>query len=239
MTKHEVFADEQPAVAKQLMLDGTIKTAQDDVGYPFRIDTSNVAIVLSWTCMSNGVMVSSVDDMKTVKIATNQVLHAGFNNMQLCTSLLISGLLACAFTISINGHVIPPLIVDIIPAMKQSKGSSSDDFCKENGDVTTETIVSLAMPRISYILKNYTKIFIEGADMLKGLLSCVRVEKHTLMTLEDDNILQLDPKYNVVHKAIGTDYFFKAFLIKHSENDRTIAVYHCAHIGSHITGVSE
>ena len=54
--------------------------------------------------MLNDVMVSSVDDMKTVKIATNQVLRAGFNNMRLCTSLLISGLLACAFTISINGR---------------------------------------------------------------------------------------------------------------------------------------
>ena len=122
--------------------------------------------------------------------------------------------------------VIPPLIVDIIPAMKRSKGSSSNDFCKENGDITTETIASLAMPHISYILKNYTKIFIKGADVLKGLLSCVWEEKHTLMTLEDDNILQLDPKYNAVRKAIGTDYFFKEFLIKHSENYRPIAVYH-------------
>ena len=134
--------------------------------------------------------------------------------------------------------MVAPLIVDIIPVMNRTKGNDSDDFNKRNGDVSINTAWKLIMPRISYVLKHYTKIIIEGADVLMGFMKVIRLEKHIIMTLEDEDISRLDPEYNNVRSVIGDDYFFKAFLVTHSGSGRTVALYHCAHIGSHIAGVS-
>jgi hypothetical protein len=234
------FADEQVKENNRLMKEGNINTCQDDIGHPFRIDTSNVAIVSSWTRTSNSIMVSSTDEMMSVSMTRNQVLRAGVNDTRICISILVLGLLASAFVTSINGSkIVSPLIIDMIPSMKRTKGSSSDDFSMKNGDVSIQAIRSMVTDRISYILKHYDKIFADGADVLKGFMSCICLEKHIVVTLEDEDILRLDPKYNEVRSVIGSDYLFKAFLITHSESGRIIALYHCAHIGSHIGGVSE
>jgi hypothetical protein len=239
---HE-FAEEQLEIAKEMMIDGIIKTSQDDVGFPFCLNTLDVAICSSWTRPSNESTVTSVDGMMPVFMTMNQVLRAGFrteNGTSLIRlTLLILGLIASAFVTSVNGRdVIAPLIVDIIPVMNRTKGNDSDDFRKENGDVSINTAWQLIMPRISYLLTHYNKIIIEGADVLMGFMRCIQLEKHIIMTLEDEDISRLDPEYNKVRTAIGDDYYFKAFLVTHSRTGRTVALYHCAHIGSHIGGVS-
>lgn len=244
MQANHEFAEEQAEMAKQFMLEGTIKTAQDDVGFPFRIDTSDVAICSSWTRTSNDVVVTTVDEMNPVSMTMNQVLRAGVRTEQgtsrIRLTLLILGLLASAFLISVNeGDMIAPLIVDTIPVMNRTKGDDSNDFRKESGDVSIQTAWPLILLRISYILKHYTKIFIEGNEVLEGFMRCVLLEKHVFLTLKDEDISRLDPGYNKVRTAIGDDYLFKAFLITHSESGRTIALYYCAHIGSHIGGVRE
>ena len=126
------FANEQVDTTKKLMLEDKINTAQDDVGHPFRRRTRTVAIVSSWTRPSNNIMVSSVDEMMPVNMTLDQILRAGCNNLRVCISVLVLGLIASAFTTSVNGSdMIAPLIVDMIPAMNEQKDPVQVTFARK------------------------------------------------------------------------------------------------------------
>ena len=146
------------------MSDGKIKTVQDDVGFPFRIDTSDVAYVSSWTRPSNDVMVNKVDEMKVIEMSRNQILRAGYRSdllngqPRLCLSCLIAGMFASAFSFDKTA----PLIVDLVPGIDRKKGSFNEDFCEENGNVSIIPCMPLAKERMKYILYHYSKIFTEG-----------------------------------------------------------------------------
>ena len=66
MPENPAFADKQLMSAKQLMSTNLVKTAQDDVGAQFRIPTTNTAIITSWPCPSNEIMVESVEEMRAI-----------------------------------------------------------------------------------------------------------------------------------------------------------------------------
>ena len=235
------FADQQVDIAKLLMTQRKINTAQDDVGSPFRIDTLDVAFVSSWPRPSNEYMVSNVSEMKVVDMSRNQVLRAGYRRdcpngpMRVCLSYLIAGMFASAFTDGKRS----PLIVDSIPVINRKKGSTSDDFCADNGHVNIEPAMPLTMELMKYILRNYGKIFSEGSDVLKGWMHCIREEGHFVMTLEDDDLKRIDPEYDINRSKEACEFMFNAMLICHCVTKRTIVLYHCVQISSSIGGVSK
>ena len=239
--ENQSFADDQNDVVKQLMLEGTIKTAQDDVGHPFRIRSSNIAIVNLWTRASNDIMVSSVEEMTTIHPTTSQLLRAGVNcdkrvgPPRMCLSLLIAGLKASAFMI----ENIAPLIIDLIPGINRIKGTTcGDDFDERNGSVEVRQVMPLAMPRMKYILQHYSKILSEGKDVWDAWMECIRQEGHIVMTLDDAQISLLDPEYKKWRSILGGDDVFRSILIKHRETGKIIALFNSIQIASNIGGVS-
>ena len=245
-----------------------IATAQDDVGSPFRLDTSDVAFVSSWTRPSNDVMETEVDRLVPVEnMSTSQVLRAGYRSdlpngqTRLCLSYLIAGLFLSSFVStrkdflcniaaagplpsddSINNRnddLIAPLIVDLIPAMDRRQGSTEEDFCEDNGSVSIHPVLPLVMKRVSYILRNYSKIFSEGNDVWDAFLRCVFEEGHTVKVLSDVDIAALDVHYDDLRqKSLSNVNMLKAILIKHKESSRTSVLFNCMQISSTIGGVS-
>ena len=118
-----------------------VATAQDDVGSPFRLDTSDEAFVTSWTRPSNDIMVTEADRLVPIEnMSTSQVLRAGYRSdlpngqTRLCLSYLVAGLILSSFvrprrdflcntgvnlTNIQNDDLIAPLIVDMIPALER------------------------------------------------------------------------------------------------------------------------
>ncbi len=211
------------------------------MGHPFRVVTRNIAIVNSWTRPSNDIMISSVEEMKTVYPTTSQLLRAGVHSDKevgqplLCLSLLIAGLKAAPFMI----EQIAPLIVDLIPAVNRIKGTTRNgDFDELNGNVNIGPIMELAMSRMSYILRHYSIILSEGQDVWNAWISCIRREGHIVMTLEDQHISALDPAYKQWRSILGGDDVFRSILIKHCVSGKIIALFNSFQIASNIGGVS-
>ena len=186
-------------------------------------------------------MVSSVNEMMTIDMSSNQILRAGYQNIngtnetRLCLSILIAGLFASAF---ITNKRKAPLIIDMIPLMNRIKGTPDEDFCKKNGRISIKDGEPLIKERARYILKNHNKIFSEGDEVWKVWLKSIQEDKHIVMTLEDAHLKRIDPEFGINREKEGCGFLFKAMLIRHSETKRTIALYHCAQIASTIGGVS-
>ena len=207
-------------MAKHLLKNRTIATAQNDVGSSFRIDTTDEAFVSSWMRPSNDIMVTDIDKMIPMEnMLTNQVLRAGCRSdlpnrqTRLCLSYMIAGMFASAFLRSRgdlsndsstgiieslsnlrDDDLIAPLIVDLIPVIDRSKGMTEEDFCDDNGNVSIHPGMPLAMKRMSYILCHYSKIFSEGDDVWEGFMHCICKEGHTVKVLSDKDIAVLDPQ---------------------------------------------
>ena len=220
---------------------GIVNTVQDDVGHPFRVVTRNIAIVNSWTRPSNDIMISSVEEMKTVYPTTCQLLRAGVHSDKedgqplLCLSLLVAGLKAAPFMI----EQIAPLVVDLIPAVNRIKGMTRrDDFDEMNGSVHIGPIMQLAMSRMSYILQHYSIILSEGQDVWNAWIACCRQEGHIIMTLDDEHISVLDPEYKQWRSILGGDDVFRSILIKHCVSGNIITLFNSFQIASNIGGVS-
>jgi len=222
------------------MSDGKIKTVQDDVGFPFRIDTSDVAYVSSWTRPSNDVMVNKVDEMKVIEMSRNQILRAGYRSdlpngqPRLCLSYLIAGIFASAF----SNDITSPLIVDLVPGIDREKGSFNEDFCEENGNVSIVPCMPLATERMKYILNHYSKIFTEGKDVWDGFLNCIHDERHIVKILDDEDINRLDVQYDSMRRRSGSTKMFRAILVQHRVTGKTIVLYNCWQVSSTIGGVS-
>ena len=221
------------------MSDGKFKTVQDDVGFPFRIDTSDVAYVSSWTRPSNDVMVNKVDEMKVIEMSRNQILRAGYRSdisngqPRLCLSYLIAGMFASAF----SNDKTSPLIVDLIPGIDREKGSFNEDFCEGNGNVSIVPCMPLAKERMKYILYHYSKIFTEGKDVWDGFLDCIREERHIVKILDDEDINMLDAQYDSMRRRSGSTKMFRAILVQHQVTDKTIVLCNCWQVSSIISGV--
>jgi hypothetical protein len=222
------------------MSDGKIKTVQDDVGFPFRIDTSDVAYVSSWTRPSNDVMVNKVDEMKVIEMSRNQILRAGYRSdlpngqPRLCLSYLIAGMFASAF----SNDKTAPLIVDLVPGIHREKGSYNEDFCEENGNVSIVPCMPLAKERMKYILDHYSKIFTEGKDVWDGFLDCIRDERHIVKILDDEDINRLDVQYDSMRRRSGSTIMFRAILVQHRDTGQPFVLYNCWQVSSTIGGVS-
>ena len=234
------FANAQVEIAKNLMSDGKIKTVQDDVGFPFRIDTSDMAYVSSWTRPSNDIMVTNVDEMKDIEMSRNQILRAGYRSdisngqPRLCLSYLIAGMFASAF----SNDKTSPLIVDLIPGIDREKGSFNEDFCEGNGNVSIVPCMPLAKERMKYILDHYSKIFTEGKDVWDGFLGCIREERHIVKILDDADMNMLDAEYDSMRMRSGSTKMFRAILVQHQVTDKTIVLCNCWQVSSTIGGVS-
>ena len=239
------FADKRLMSAKQLMVEGRIQTSLDDVGSPFRIPTTNTAIVTTWPRPSNENMVESTEEMKAVEcMSLNESLRAGYRRdtddgpVRLCLTYLILGLLASAFVTIVADQKIAPLVVDLIAVHNRKKGRKSEDFSEENGSVSIEHGKSLAMDCVRYILLHYDKIYAEGAETMDAFMECSRDDGHIVMTLEEEDLNELDSEYDDLRERFNAGNSFKAVLIYHRERKQTIALYHCIQIASTIGGVS-
>ena len=158
-----------------------IATAQDDVGSPFCLDTSDEAFVTSWTRPSNDIMVMEADRLVPVEnMLTSQVLSAGYRSdlsngqTRLCLSYLVARLDLSSFvrprrdflcntgvtgplesddlTNIRNNDLIAPLIVNMIPTIERMQGLTEEDFCDDNGRVSILPVMELVMKCLSYIL---------------------------------------------------------------------------------------
>jgi hypothetical protein len=244
-----LFADNQHESAKELMSNGVVQTSQSDVGFPFRSDKRDIAFVTSWTRPSNDIMVSRPEDMKPIEdMSLEQTLCAGIRSdlpdekKRVCLSYAIAGLFASSFlmdTVVDNEAIkIPPLIVDMIPLFDRKIGSTEEDFCVKNGSVDISHGLPIIKKRISYILRNFLRIFTEGTEVLNAFIGCIREEGHIVKFLNDEDMAVLDPQFNNLRRKTGATSLLKALLVQHCDTGKTIALYNCMQISTAIGGVS-
>lgn len=243
------FANEQYESTKELMSNRVIETAQRDIGFPFRSDKLDMVFATSWPRPSNDIMVNSVENLNPMEeLPFDQSLCAGIRSdlpdgrKRVCLSYGIAGLFASSFLmhVAVKNEImkIAPLIIDMIPLINRKIGSTEEDFDAENGNVDISPGMPVIMKRISFVLRNFTKVFSEGAEVWNAIIACIREEGHIVKVLNDDDMTILDPQFNNLRRKTISTTKLIAILVEHCETGKTIALYNCMQISSAIGGVS-
>jgi hypothetical protein len=187
--------------------------------------------------------------MKPIEeMSLDQTLCAGIRSdlpggkKRVCLSYAIAGLFASSFLMDtvVNDEAvkIPPLIVDMIPLFDRKIGSTEEDFCEKNGSVDISHGLPVIKKRISYIIRNFSKIFTEGSEVLNAFIGCIQEEGHIVKILNDEDMTVLDPQFNNLRRKTGATSLLTALLVQHCETEKTIAIYNCMQISTAIGGVS-
>ena len=186
-------------------------------------------------------MVNLVKDMIPVRnMNLSQILRAGVRSdlpngqKRLCLSYLIAGLFASAFLV----NNCSPVIFDLIPCFKRKQGTTEEDFEEENGSIDIKDCMPLSMRMIEYTLNNYSKIYVEGQDVMTAFLDYIKEKEYITVRLSDAQMDMIDSDYKSNRRRTGGQSVAHAFLLKHPVKGTIISFYCSWQISSTIARVS-
>ena len=187
------LANKIAALVKSKLKDGNITLSLDNPCANLRMNNSEMVILNLWIRPGNEYVVYDQDDMRSVDISRDQILHDGFRitggKRSICISIVFDGIMAMADSNDAESPL-PLLLLNLVPLHTKTVDYPKSDKDMENSGSTKldASNIDIAKLILTHVLKACQAIWVEGNDGSDAIFRLIKKLGLITEIISDDMI---------------------------------------------------